>query len=927
MNKKNIAAALAAVQMLGGSCVKAQDNDYLKLFEELKTQTLPKIQSLLKECEDRKIFVDYENASCRVIEKYIDIGINDALPVHKMAPERGVILSKYVGYGNQDVNADRSAMVEYIYNSVKELSGKLQQRLAGYLDGSVTPVGGVDKYVTSKATIDGQSFIAEDENGERKPTFFTGYGHFGEAMTDIPIFSDMGVNVIEIELGPAKVMKYENGNFVFDESGEYFQKLMEVFDSAAKNNVGINLLLSPHYMSGFMNENFPDETATGYFNASDKMREYLECYISGVMERVKDKPALNSICLTNEPAYKASETKYLLPKYQKYLSELYENDISGLNACYNTEYSGFDKIEYPNTDPAYTPEENPEKLPQLWDYIMFNDAYYAEVHEFMFNIVNKYAPELGVGAKVMQDYDCDERSWRRNFIFYGSDVENLGKFLTINGNDANNYYDPQDYQWDILNKMSYYDLQTSIRNAPVFDFEDHVIRDRNALYGSEIMPKHLDADMWQGALHGRGGTTIWVWERTYDDSHDFSGSILNRPIETDAESKAMLDIHRLSDELTKLQNAERNIGILQSRTARLYSLYNSNALTKTYEGVSYLGERVEFVTERQAAGGKLDNTDIDILIVPLEKNVLSGTAEAVKKYIENGGKVILIGDECFQKDQYNNDIDESVRKYIFENSTLLNVKKSGSDQIAEPASRQIFDAAKKLLDKNSGVKLIDKETGEPVYEISYTWVKDNGTVLVNLCNYSYEESKKVSVYYNGQPVNDGVELRSMENISCTDITAEPIKPILIRFADGLYADSDKHWASGDIKALWSKGILASAQKLNPEENITVGEFAGYLSGCFDIDKKDIAKAGENEILTREKMAEIILKVCEMRKLEIKSEDISEFTDSSEAENREVMEKAVGMKLISGTDDKKLLPRNNAKRAEAISVVRRLADMK
>lgn len=925
MDKRKTAALLAALQIASLKCAYAEENEYVKLFEQMKAETVPALQSLLKECEEKKIFVDYEKASCSVIEKYIEIGINDASETHKTAVERGVTLSEYVGYGNEDLTADKTDRAEYIYNAVKEMADNVAKRLNAYLSGSEAPVGDVEKYKTSKVTIDGGSFVAEDENGERKPTFFTGYGHFGEAMTDIPIFSDMGVNVIQVELGPAKVMKYENGEFVFDASGDYFTKLMKVFDDAAEHNVSITLLLSPHYMSGFMSENFPEEASGGYWNSSDKMKEFLSVYISGVTEYVKDKPALHSICLANEPTHAVSDEKYELPLYREYLAESYGGDISKLNGYYGTEYSSFDEIAFPDISPVYAPEENEDNLAATWDYIMFNDKYYADVHEFMFNEVNKCVKDLGVGTKVMQDYDCDERSWRRDFLRYGSDVENLGGFLTINGNDANNYYDPQDYQWDILNKMSYYDLQTSIRNAPVFNFEDHVIRDRNLLYDSDIMPKHLDADMWQGAIHGRGGTTIWVWERSYDDSHDFSGSILNRPAETEAESKAMLDIHRLSEELTALQNTERNVGILQSRTARIYSLYNSNALTKAYEAASFTGERVRFVTEKQAVGGCLENTDIDVLIVPFEKHTLSGAAEAVKRYMENGGKVILIGDECFEKDQYNNDIAEDVRDYILSNASLLDVKKSGSDQIASPSEEDIFKTVNSCLDKDTGVKLIDKETGDPAYGISYTWVKENGSVLVNICNYDYENAKNVAVYYNGKPVESGTELRSMKTVSCSDLTAEPIEPVLIRFKDGLFADSEHHWAADDIEKLWEKGVIESDTSLKPGEEITAEEFAKYIGECFDITAEELG--ADKAILTREKMAEIAVKACELRKLEVKTGDISGFEDSADVSNVEAMQKAVGTNIISGTGDNKLSPAANAKRAEAISVVSRLIEMK
>lgn len=250
--------------------------------------------------------------------------------------------------------------------------------------------------------------------------------------------------------------------------------------------------------------------------------------------------------------------------------------------------------------------------------------------------------------------------------------------MTLNGNDANNYLnDPQDYQWDIHSKMSFYDLQASVSDAPVFDFENHVIRDRDDNYGGEEMVRHVASDIWQGTLHGRGGSTLWVWERTYDDSHDFSGSILNRPDVVAETSRTMLDIGRLTEELTAIEKSAKRIGILYSKAARVYSNYYTNSLTTAYEAAVYSGEKVDFVTPKQINSGKLELSDIDILIVPESSNVEDGTLEGIYEFVKNGGKVIISGRNSLSANQYNKPLPSEMRDYIFSSSTVFETSRGG----------------------------------------------------------------------------------------------------------------------------------------------------------------------------------------------------------------------------------------------------------
>ena len=932
MKRKLFTIALAAMMLIGGSgagtafAEEVKDEQYYQReFGSILENDAAEIKALIEECESKGISTDYETANLRIIELFVPFGLNDASEDKLTAQDRDLWMVDWVGYGDETKGNDKTDRADYILEELKKLSADTIAALQDYLSGSRVPQQ-TSKYVTSDIGTDGVSFTATDDSGEERPMFFTGYGHFSQAMTDIPIFSDIGVNIIQAEIGISRVMaEDENGNFILDPDSEYLDKFIQMLDNAAEHNIAVNVLLSPHYLPNWFKTKYPDAVAQNYFTRNDDMKRLIEAYIDAVVPRIKDHPAVHSICLTNEPGCQFNRSTDLQP-YRDYLNELFGGDIESLNSAYGTDYSDFSEIEFPDYKLLHEPEENAEQIPQIYDFLNFNDKSFTEFHKWMYDLILEHDPDVLAGTKIMQTFDCDEREWRRNFLWRGIDPEMLGGVLTINGNDANNYMnDPQDYQWDINSKMCFYDLQASVSDAPVFDFENHVIRDRDTNYGGEEMANHVASDVWEGTLHGRGGTTLWVWERTYDDTHDFAGSILNRPDVVAETSKTMLDIGRLTDELTALEKSDKRVGILYSKAARAYSNYNSNALMKAYEAAVYSGEKVDFVTANQINTGKLTSSDIEILLVPVCTHVEDGVLEGINDYIAAGGKVIIIGDDSLSANQYNKPLNSEVRSNVFANSTVLTVVKEGPDQLKQPDSEDIWDTICGVKRENSigsGVEITDSETGEPVYGIACQSTEQDGRMLINICNYIYDTLPSVDISINGQKLQMVKELRS-DKVMTGSVELTPYEPILVSAKLPEFEDVSAHWAENDILALANAGIVSgvSAGEFVPERTVTVDEFtimAQNASGTvisFDGDKQ--------KEITRLEMADILADVCEKKKLEQGGKTV-EFNDCGDISDMSSLQAVVNNDLMYGYPDGSFRPEATATRAEAATVIARLA---
>lgn len=119
-----------------------------------------------------------------------------------------------------------------------------------------------------------------------------------------------------------------------------------------------------------------------------------------------------------------------------------------------------------------------------------------------------------------------------------------------------------------------------------------------------------------------------------------------------------LDVRRLSSEIAAFTKVDPEIAILYSKTSSLQvppQLVQAgrtpyiDAVYDVWEGARFLGCRTGFVSEKQILAGKLKK--FKLLIVPAVKYVESTVVAAIKKYISEGGTVLIIP-ESFMFDQF-----------------------------------------------------------------------------------------------------------------------------------------------------------------------------------------------------------------------------------------------------------------------------------
>lgn len=904
-----------------------------------------KLTPLMEKCNQQGISTDYETVNYSVIEKFMNSLLEDR--------------------NNTDyLNVTASKHLPYVMDCLQKLYDETQSSLNAYLSGEKKPLE-TPHYVTSDIKIDGQSLIADtvtDGETERRPVFFIGYGHFERTRKDVPVFQNFGANTIQTEVVTKRVFTrptdenpaVEGKDYAIDQT--HLSEIKEALENAEKNNIAVNVLLGVHYFVDFYKDKYPEMYAKNFNMECNvwhpKAKQIYEDFIRYTMSNIKDYKSLKTICLTNESNFNTLKFRdFYTPYWHQYLEKFYNGDINTLNSNYDTSYTSFEEVELP--------EHPTDKTAKGYDWALFNGEVLKSWHQWMADIIHEYMPNLPINNKNMH---YAETAWfqSNDTLYGGMDFEMASTFSEINGCDANKNYTSTN---GVAKIISWYDYLTSIKDAPIDNSEDHMLPD-GSLDFSENNAKYTGLDLWEGAIHGRGLSQIWVWDYKYSTNHYLGHSPGIRPDLIAEAGKTSLDLNRLAYEITALQNGPREVLHLYSRESSLY--YDSRnpwARRGLYDSTLYNGLRTEYATESQI--DKIDASKYKLLMIPRLHHVKEATLRKIKQFVDDGGKVVIYGTDSLRYNEYNKPHDEALVKSIYDKAYIINMGSTWDDtKIVDTPYETVTKAIRDC--GLSRVRIMDAETGKQAKKVGYEMTEYNGKLLMSVFNNTLE-TKTVYLETDAGKLTNLKERRSESTLDDV-FTLEPYQAVLIETdanidlpsqngdSKGAFSDIKGHWAESAINELAEKGIVngVGESAFEPDGGITNAQFlamvsraAGlaekqYRGGLNDVSVNDwfapaVQSALDNGLLdhmivdggfkpnmpiTRENMAYLAVKAYEIKKgAKADTSDLS-FTDKERIsdDKKEYVGKSLVLNMISGYPDGSFMPLNGATRAEAAAIV-------
>ena len=615
----------------------------------------------------------------------------------------------------------------------------------------------VPRYVTGKLEVSHAQTIGTlrypDGKTARGPVVFTGYGHFGQVKQDVEKLPGYGCNILQIEFGPNSVLPNEN-----DTDDGAINDFLAFCDRAKQANVAVCLLLSPHYFPEWALQKWPHlkECGGGFFGYcvhDPEARAVLEKSLRHLVPRIKNHPAIHSLCLSNEPVCTDLRHCRATAKAWPAWLERRHGTTATLNARWGTSYADFASVPVPKPEFKNTPE--------CLDFVRYNEESFSEFHRWMADVIHSMAPEIPVHAKIMMGAHFEKIVEG----FWSVDPEPFSAFSQYNGNDAYNMYDHDGTVWNNgwRHCQAGYDFQRSMADLPVFNTENHIIFDRDH---DVIPPAHIYEALWQNAIHGQGSTAVWVWERTTDHTSDIAGSILHRPDCVEAAGRCGLDLLRLGSEVAAIQNLGPSVVLLWSKSSQVLCGDHDGQLSLAYEGANFLGQPLGFATENKLAEyartGKLPRPldTAKVLILPQVTNLPDDARQGLDKLRAAGMKIVVYAAGPTKSD-YNQprevgEVETLPKAECSEKAFALLREHAVAWNL--PAYLQVADGA-----------------GQPVFGVEIRSAPYAGGWVASVCNHLRTPRTVTLAGHGGKPIVDLITGKALD----ATFVAEPMTPLLL----------------------------------------------------------------------------------------------------------------------------------------------------
>lgn len=588
----------------------------------------------------------------------------------------------------------------------------------------------------------------------------SGFGHGSQVVRDLPFFPELGVNFIQMEIGPSSVVTGENpdGTFVIDRVN-LKKRLESVMKPAKENGIFVCLLLSPHYFPEWMLEKDPGLKIKGgygfirYEFLKPEAKRLLKVYLEAVTACLRESPwlsCLHSICISNEPVFHCSlGNEFIRTSFFAWLEKKYRT-IDALNRQWDTASRTF-----PDAAGTEEPKLEKEKTGRFYDFHLFAQEEFAGWHRWMAEIVKSGLPEIPLHSKFM----LHETLNYGNYAGFNVNPERWSEIMDLNGND--NFFTYAGGSADWIKAAYGYAQQQSFKKVRIVNSENHIIQDR------DMTPKpygFLYTALFQQYVYGMEASAIWVWENYYYDhaaaGGQFTGDIYRRPLETFAAVSAGMDAMRLAPEIKAFFDADPKVCLLYSNASMLLdpeSIPESQAIFKM---LSFTGRKIGFISEKQLQEGKLGKTKILVLAETpyLEPETMAALAQSSHRL------AVVTVNRCCLFDPYGKPLDTAG----FRPAAALNGAER--DRLPSFINREL-GALPYVLTSNDGLT-----------DINWELVPDaGGSWLLNAVNYGVTPRKLTLRTSGGKPFKavDLISGRVWQN----DFELSPLQPILLRIIE------------------------------------------------------------------------------------------------------------------------------------------------
>lgn len=451
---------------------------------------------------------------------------------------------------------------------------------------------------------------------EGRPCFLFGSALQAPDVRALEHLREYGLRFAVLETSPADTLAGPDSTAPFEEKLEpFFGRLEELGMTAT-------VQLKPTEVGGWALDTWPDMTRTGFVDLSHpSARHILKRHLAALLPFLNTQPALNSVSLAHEPKFKF-DGEAIRQLFIEHVQEIHP-DRQDLNAAWRAHLAGYEEI-------TIWDEEAPEHSYQnrrayQYDWQTFHRNLATHYLDWLKSEVRAALPGVPLLA-TLADSAFTENSTR-----FGVDQEELEQMLDISGCTASVQPHDRHYAFAYPQQPVLFTLIKSLApDKPLFTLNNHVLLDPT------LSPEHrrgyVQTILWEAVIAGVNAMALAPGTELFDC-----------PQSTEAYATTALDINRLAPVVHAFQTAPARVGILYSDSSRIFDEGSPHLMSAkyAYEGCSFGGYQLRFVTEDACIGGCMEQ--FDVLVIPETPAVRDETFAALADYAEQGGTIIRVG--------------------------------------------------------------------------------------------------------------------------------------------------------------------------------------------------------------------------------------------------------------------------------------------
>ena len=258
----------------------------------------------------------------------------------------------------------------------------------------------------------------------------------------------------------------------------------------------------------------------------------------------------------------------------------------------------------------------------LYDWQTFQRDLATEYFKSLQNEVRTLAPGL------MQTVILPDTVFETGETRFGVDREVLARMMDANGCTSAIAAGKDPYAFEYPNQAAFHTVMRSLQpGKPMLNLGDYI-----ALEGTRDPGRCVNSVLWEEIVNGADAVAL------AEDT-----GIFDAPEGLEAFADVCLSVNRLAPIIDAFQQAPIQVAILYSDSAKILDdgvPYLASARF-AYEGCSFAGYRVAYITENEIVQGGLDS--IKVFVVPETPAVSDAAFEKMSDYVERGGTVVRVG--------------------------------------------------------------------------------------------------------------------------------------------------------------------------------------------------------------------------------------------------------------------------------------------